>query len=444
MIKDVYYIFFTIALFFVVKKRTEFIFFLPIFNVIADTSYAYFIGFSLPTILRALVLTIFLLFSYPHFKIKSIAIPFYVFFIYVGIMTCLSEEIAYSVKGVYQVLLSMSLFMVGYGIIINLNRYERLLRSLTWIVIFSVVVTLMGYLFGIGKELEYTARDSFGNDEDNVGLLGSGGLYTPGVILALTPILFRLNLKIVYKRVLYFSLFLLYVLILLNVRRTAILIPVIGSLGFLFYASYRRKVLTYASVLVVLMLISFPFYAGYLIKRFEIREAQGRFEEDFYKTEQRYIENIKMFEDISQFKEPAKIIFGLGNNIFAEHVQNGVIVRRMFHSDSAKLFYGVGLFGMMLYITIYIRLFYEISKIPVTRKILIELKAAALGLIFIQIFVSLNGSLNLITFRSVTFLLLGAVLGLSNKIVNLKGYPSSLIKNNLKQNLAAKYSNSNE
>jgi hypothetical protein len=114
------------------------------------------------------------------------------------------------------------------------------------------------------------------------------------------------------------------------------------------------------------------------------------------------------------------ILFGIGNNIFAEHVNNGKIVRRMYHSDSAKLVYGTGLFGFALYLVIYGQMLYLILKIPRV-KILNEYRTGALVVWIISLIVSFNGSITLVTFRSLSFLLIGTFLGMANAVYKSHG-----------------------
>jgi len=420
VIQALYYLFFAVSTYLLIRSKSEFIYLIPLFNVISDTSFNYFLGFSAPTFLRAGILTLFLIYAYPYYKGKTIGKPFYWFFLYVIIMTISSGEFAYSLKGSYQVIVSMALFMTGYGLINCYSRLKRLMKALYWVIIFSVVITALGYLFNIGQALEYTTDSTYEGGPENVGLLGSGGLYTPAVLLILFPFFLKMHFGLMKKWVLYASMLILYIFIILNVRRTAILIPIVGSIGFLLYSNFRRKYIQYLLIGGSLLILLFPLYSSYFMRRYEARENSGRFEEDFYKTEARYIENVEMVESITTFKEPFKVLFGVGNNIFAEHVENNEIARRMFHSDSAKLFYGVGLFGIFLYLAIFVRLIWEILKIP-ARGILKDLKSAALGLVLILLFVSLNGSVNLITFRSVTFLLLGSFIGFAHSIMKTNG-----------------------
>ena len=330
--------------------------------------------------------------------------------IYTILLLIFSSELLYSFRAVAQVFISMLMLLTGYLFCTDYFRFQKIIKSLFWVILVGVAATALGYLFGIGKTLEYAVLEENEAGPEFVGLLGSGGLYGPAVALGLLPLILKDRLY-PYKSWLIISLsFILYVFILLNVRRTAIFIPIIGYLCFLFFSTSKIKTVRFLFIGLVITGLTFPLYRGLLEKRLNVRIEAGRFEKDFYKTEDRYKENIDMIKSITEYKEPLKTFFGFGNNIFAEHIENGIVVKRMYHSDSAKIFYGEGLLGLILYFIFYVHILYKIIKIPGTDK-MNDIKTGALALWSISVFVSINGSLNLMTFRSINFLLLGAFLG---------------------------------
>ncbi|QKG78801.1 hypothetical protein [Tenuifilum thalassicum] len=214
-------------------------------------------------------------------------------------------------------------------------------------------------------------------------------------------------------------------------RRTAILIPIIGLIPHLIFSKYKNQILKYLLLFFTILLISFPLYKDVLLERYELRAEKGRFEKDFYKTEARYIENVEMLDEISKFDDPYKVLFGIGNNAFAEAISNGQVVRRMYHSDTAKLYHSVGLFGLFFYFSIYLILLKEILKIRNVKNNN-HFKIAALGLLFIQLFVSLNGSITIITFRTVSFLFMGAFIGFAKantKMLKHEAFPVNIPHN---------------
>lgn len=325
-----------------------------------------------------------------------------------------------SLKTVVQVILSMSMFIVGYRYITNYVRYQKLLNNLTWVILAGLLATVVGYIFDIGKTLEYTANINHEGNEEYIGLLGSGSLYGPALALALLPLITKSSEEKILQRLLWIFSAVLYIFIILNVRRTVILIPITGLVVFMIFTKGHTLILRYMLFSALLIMLLAPVYRPLLEKRFEVRAESGRFEKGFLKSELRYKENIILLQEVKEFKEPLAILFGIGNNIFAEHVNNGKIVRRMYHSDSAKLVYGTGLFGFALYLVIYGQMLYLILKIPRV-KILNEYRTGALVVWIISLIVSFNGSITLVTFRSLSFLLIGTFLGMANAVYKSHG-----------------------
>jgi hypothetical protein len=420
LIRIIVFIFFIVAIVLVLKMKREFIYFIPIFNVLADVSFNYFEAFSAPTILRAAVLMLFILMFREQLVKMDVLRSMYLFFLYITVIMLFSDEILLSFKSVVQVILSMSVFIAGYKYITVYQRYRRLLEALVWIIITGLIAASVGYIFNIGRALEYTAGTEYKGEPEIIGLLGSGGLYGPALALALLPLIIQNRKKNMPLWFLWLISAGLYIFIILNVRRTAILIPIIGFVSYLIFSRAQVRVIRYLILFSVTLAILAPVYRPLLEKRIEARAERGRFEKGFMKTESRYIENLRLFQQIREFDEPMAIITGIGHNIFAEHIENGKIVRRMYHSDTAKLAYGAGLIGLLLYFVVYGQLLYMILKIPRIR-VLNQYRAGALTLWTISFFVSFNGSISLITFRTMSFLLLGAFLGMARTVYRSHG-----------------------
>jgi hypothetical protein len=316
------------------------------------------------------------------------------------------------------------MLLVGYVYFNDYERLKKLIHGLFWIILAGVIATGLGYLFGIGKVLEYTTNVEYEGGPEAVGLLGSGGLYGPAIALGLFTFILKYRLY-PYKTWIFISLsIVLFIFILLNVRRTAISIPVIGYFSYLLLSKSKIRNIKFLFVGILLLILTFPLYNVLLEKRLDVRIEGGRFEKDFYTTEDRYSENVNIIKSITEFKEPLKILFGIGNNIFAENIISGNVSGRMYHTDSAKIFYGEGLLGLLLYFSLYIQLLIKIIRVPKTG-ILSEIRAGAFALWTISLFVSFNGSINLITFRSINFLLLGAFIGFAYSTIRNNGSISS-------------------
>lgn len=329
-----------------------------------------------------------------------------------------SNEFIYSLRAVVQIVFSMTMYMVGYLIFSKKDGLERILSNLVLVIFFAIAATAVGYLFNVGKELEYTTSSSYENEIEKVGLLGSGGMFVPGMAIGLMPLILKFQKGKVLRFILILSSSLLFLMILLNMRRTAIVVPLIGLSIFFIYLPIRKKFksVRYIFIAVTVLILLFPLYSSILMKRYEVRKEQGRFNKDFIKTENRYKEYIDMTESMLSFNEPLKIMFGYGNNLFADQYENGKAVRRMIHSDIPKIYYSLGIIGLIFYIYIYLAILKKIASIP-AQGFLRILKASSLGLFLISVLISLNGSITLFSFRTLSFLLLGTFIGHAQKLI---------------------------
>ncbi|QQS49722.1 MAG: hypothetical protein IPM71_08815 [Bacteroidota bacterium] len=402
------YAFFLFLLYWVITKRADFIYFIPFFGLGMDMSFNVFVGFGIPAYVRGVVFFIYFFSAHKYITTNRFFLPFYLFFFWISFLLTQSAELLYSFKAVIQVVFSMLTFIVAYNYFNTQQKLFRLLHSLFWVVVVAIVATSLGYLFGIGRSFDYLGKNDV--EEDVIGLLGSSGLYGPGIVIALVPLILKTKPPKYQKILLPILSIVLYIFMLLTIRRTVIMIPIIGLFGLLFFHRHKAQIIKVFILLIAFLLVTYPLYEQVLLQRFEMRKKQGRFEEDFYKTEGRYLENVEIWEQITSFEEPARILFGLGNKIFAENISDKAIAGRMYHTDFAKLFYGVGIFGIILYVFIYLTLFLWLYRVPDEARYA-EYKAAMFAIFLILVFVSINGSINIITYRSIAFLLLGALMG---------------------------------
>jgi hypothetical protein len=300
----------------------------------------------------------------------------------------------------------MMTFIIGLIYFDNIKKLHELNKTMLILLLFSLGASAIGYIYGIGKYFDYDKS----LDPQAIGLLGSSGLYSAAVTIGILPFIAKSLSKHFHRWLLYSSALIVYIFILLNVRRTAIMIPIIGLSTFVWFYQKKGKIVSLMIISLILLLILSPLYKDKLIERFKARQEQGRFEKDFYKTESRYTENIIVFSNAFSFKNPLRSIFGY--EIYASGREK-TAGNRMYHSDSANLLAGTGILGVFLYILIYIKLFkltkcFKYSTIPQVNL----LKSAYYSLLFISLFVSLNGSMTLVSLRSFIFLYLGAILSL--------------------------------
>lgn len=403
LVQRIYYFVFILAIVFLFYRKKHYLTWLPIIYIILDSSFSYFLTLSVVTYLRPVYFSILLIFFLREIKYNSVTGPLYIFLMYTMFLAIFSQEFFYSVKGYMQVFISMMAFPLGLIYFNNILKIDHLNKSILLLIVFSVIVTAVGYLFDIGKSFDYDRKTSL----QTIGLLGSGGMYPAAFAIGILPFLQTSFKKPGLRWILYVSAIICYIFILLNMRRTAILIPVVGLLTFAWFIPNKKKIISVIILLTGVIVMLSPFYKDTLISRFEVREGKGRFEPDFYKTEGRFIENVEVFSQAFSFKDPVRSL--VGHNIYASG--RGEKEYRMYHSDSASLLAGAGIIGMILYLLFYIRLFrlsrYLKNSVLHDRKIF---QTTYLSILFMSIFISLNGSMTLVTIRTIIFLYLGAII----------------------------------
>lgn len=324
---------------------------------------------------------------------------------YTFILVLFSTELFYSIKGFTQVLISLLCFPIGFIYFDNQSKLDRLHKVFFAILIYSLFSSIVGYKFGIGKNFDYDKTQ-----DETIGLLGSSGLYSGALIIGLLPIILPSFRNYFWRVALVVTSLVVYVFILLNVRRTAIMIPIVGLLTFAWFSPNKSKIVGGILFGASVLILASPFYFNKLVERYEVRAEKGRFNEDFYKTENRYEENIYLFNTVFSFDNPLRSM--VGHKIYASGRFDDARTR-MYHSDPANLLAGTGIIGTVLYILIYVAFFRFPRFVKgYNNKNIKMYKTSYYVLLFISLFVSLNGSLMLVSLRSIIFLYLGAMLSL--------------------------------
>lgn len=397
------FVFFALLL---IRLKKNFIVLLPIFNVILDTSFNYFPTLGIVTFFRPMVYLVLFLFVYKKITYNPITKPFYLFFGYTLILVLFSSQIFYSFKGYMQVFISMMCFIIGFIYFTDRGKLNSLNKVALAVMVFTVFSSVMGYVYGIGTILEYTAKEN----PETIGLLRSFGTYSAAVVIGILPLVLSSFRKPFWRWIVFGSAIAVYVFILLNVRRTAIGIPIVGLLTYAWFIPNKSKIFSGLIVAALVLFVLSPFYFDTLSTRYMVREESGRFDEDFYKTEGRFVENISVFSDVFAFNDPIRSFFG--SQIYASGREDEGNIR-MYHSDPASLLAGTGIIGFLLYVYLLVKVFNFRKRFKNFSSPHFRLyKATFYSLFYILLFVSLNGSLLVVTMRTIIFLFLGAILSL--------------------------------
>ena len=347
-------------------------------------------------------------------KIHKSNIFIFLFLCYLLILIPFSSNPFNTFRIYLQVSVSLLMFPVSYFIFNRLKDWKKLNNSMIWIMLIIVINTLIGSIFGFGRRY-YTQDEDF-----LTGFLYGSRLYPGSIALILLPLILPLIQKRKYKLLVYILSFSVFIILVLSMRRTAFLIVLVGYFIY-FIFSVKKKTLLFGILgFICIFYISLPIFNNILTTRFEARKE--RFQLNFYESEGRYIETILVFNDFKSF-ELIKKLFGTELFNSPGNFGEGVLGGRQIHSDILVLIHGSGVVGLVLYLLVHYRIFrtfiYYKKKLPNVAYIK-EMIAVFISLFIIILVVSTIGGIHAITFRSIFFIYLGAILGIFRNIGNEK------------------------
>lgn len=383
----------------------------PLVLFILDSGFTFFPSGSALTYLKAFVtiLPILLYWRTILYNIKRNK-WIVVFILYTLFLLLLSEEILVSSKNLIKAVPPLLYFYIGYSFFKSEKGFATYLKTFYFFLFLVIILGSIGYIFNFGRSFIYG-----GGDLGIVGLLQGGNYYPVAIIITILFALIQTNIYRTSRKIKILTIILMtatYVFILLTMRRTAIVLPIIGILTFLVLnPNLIRKSLVYFFSILLILVLSSTLFIDTLMFRYDVRAERGRFDKNFYETEARYVEILRVSEEVLSFTDLKKSLFGY--NVFAGGMFSDK-KQRVDHTDIAQILGTTGILGALLYILIYssfLRLFFQNSKLGNLLPEIRYLNALFIAVLIVGLFVMLNGSIYIVTFRVTMFLALGALSG---------------------------------
>lgn len=335
----------------------------------------------------------------------------FLYFLYIVIQIPFSTDIMESLRISSKVLLSILMFPIGYYLINTYDRLAILNRSIILMMVIYIINFFYSQFYGIGTA-EYTEGTEFliGNLSDSWNNVT--------YMLMLVPLILITEKN---KKFLVLSLsFILFVLLIIGLKRTSIIGLGIGYMIYVFISGRSFKVISILGVFFVLFIITFPIFESVLEERIYARgdRIQGKVNVIISK-EGRYLETIAVVEETFAFRNPKKVLFGMEAFNSVGNYANGAFGDRQLHIDYNLILNTTGIVGLIWYMIIFY-LIYKKNRLLITyykNNILVTtLNAVFYMLIITQFFTSFGGQMYAITFRSIIYIYLGAILSnLENK-----------------------------
>ncbi len=386
----------------------NYFFALPVINVLLDTLTYYYDRGSFVAIIRfALILPVILYFLMYRFKVHRTNVFLILFLGYALLLVPFSTDLARSAQGYSKVFVSMMMLPISFWAVRDRDDLRKMSVGMVAMAVVMIGYTIIANIYGIGT-YHY-------NNEEETGFssgLTASKIYAGSFYVVALPIMFPLFEKKWLKTFSIVIGVMLMALLLISVRRTAILIILAGLAVYMFYSSYKLR--TYSMVIALLLglVALFPLYGEILIAKMETR-GMDKFSGESLEEEARYRETLAIWNEML-YEDQSILLFGKELFNTPRNYAHGAFGDRRMHIDYNIVTYGSGLMGIFFYLAVIGSLYVYFRKmrgqIPNTRQNQ-ELAAVFLAYMVIFFLVSGIGGMFEITFRSIMFTFLGAILG---------------------------------
>jgi len=385
----------------------QFILIIPILNVVSSLATPFFPGALNPGVIRGIVLTLFLFwYLLVVYQKHSLTIPTIVFVFYLFILCWFSSEPLTSLYIYNKVIITSLLFIVSFQTFNSLEKFNFLLRVIVIALFFQELYFLFSNLTGIGK----------GSYMDDSVLFGETGVNMTKamVVFVLTiPTFLRIEENRRWKLLAFILLLVGILIVILGMKRSAILAMMFGFLTYVVFTPFKSRVLQFLPIALVIIILTSPFYFPIIEKRFQSRQERvsmtyNQLQES--ESEGRMLEVKFTVEDALE-EGAARLFFGF--DLFLKKDFNGH--KRMLHVDYMNMLGGAGLVGLGLFLYLYYKIgwFIWLVRQKVKQNNLInELSAMGFSLIAVQAFLSIGGTMQGVNLRGYILFILGAIVSI--------------------------------
>jgi hypothetical protein len=266
-------------------------------------------------------------------------------------------------------------------------------------------------IFGIGID-QYGSASGFRS-----GAFEYSAIYIGSYLLLTYPLQFQdLKTRFAKNALIVLGVLTLIVLV-LSVRRSALVILFIGVVVYVYlYRAHIGRIALYGFGFFVLLVLAFPLYRDTLEKQIAARgdvfNEKGVAEN--LQEETRLAETIAVYEE--RILTPEVTIFLFGDHLFdsSGNYAGGVHGQRPLHLDVNIILHGAGMIGLILFLMIYVQLFTKFATLKTTLNLPNEknFTAAFIAMFLSHLFLLISGGMITMTFNMISSLYMGGILGL--------------------------------
>ena len=354
--------------------------------------------------------SLFLLVTFYYFlrEFKSIKLfsLLYLFLIYLFCLIPFSSNIIYSLSNLASTTIWILILPVSFLVIDTGLKFKKLINSIAFIGVLYILNIIISTLFNIkGK--------SYSGEIFDVGNVFTEGLNSMAYLLTASPLILHLNPK--HKRLILILSVVIFILVVVQMKRISIIAIVVGLVINLLMSRSRINIFYGLIISSLFMFVAYPLFENTLQKQIKARER--RLSTENIEEEGRYQETFVVLDEII-FSGETRLIF-FGKEVFNSpgNYANGKYGRRMIHNDYNVILHGAGLIGLMLFIFWPVPLFIFYKKIKISAKIYLEdkklfdyMNVTFISFLIIGYILSISGGVNAILFNSIRMAVLGAIL----------------------------------
>ena len=415
-----YFLFYIIslALFAITTKDKKLIVaYFPLICIIFDITVMHSVrvqGVSTIATYRGMITLLLLIFLWiKYVKLEKYFTPlliyiFYLCFLFLIKSPSINSYLA-SFSHILKINISICLYPLAYYTIRDLKYLKKLNDALVLTLAIFIIYILVVNIFNIGQNMYVNIDgDSYGTrGVINSGMLGGNSANILAYIILLIPLInvtIHRKFKIV-KNILFISAIIILALIL---RRSSIIIVIMGYLIYLFSIKNKPIYYKYIALIPIIFILTWPIYGDFLMNAIYLRGIET-FQVEIVESEKRTIESTFILAKAISFQDPIYSLFG--GNILTNPNIPGTSLYRSLHSDYTVIVHKSGLIGLVLYLLILIAIikhYYSLKKLHYNDL----LSTVFWILILTSSALAYPGRFTSITFRSIVFLYLGSILGI--------------------------------
>ena len=356
-------------------------------------------------IIRAVVLFAAATWFFSTKKVKSVTFNWLMLFslwiVIMGVVTWMRYD--FFPDKVLKVFLGSVAFAYGLFFINSFQRFIELNRVYMISIIIILLTILIANFTGVSYKLYADTGFSFGGQGVNIAKNLTVFVLPFPIYLILTKKKGQgLALRIIYVICL--------VLIILSLKRGAMLGLLLGMAAYFMTSGRQGKFLRNSLIVFAVLFFTYPLYESVLQQTFMARQDNFSLEEKDIESEGRFTEYKMTVQDI-RHKSILRVITGEGVQAESKYFN----IPRLHHTDLFSILFGSGAIGLVLYIMTYYGAFKETKFFRILEKkkpMVREMRAVIYALIAGLIGLSLSGVYHTIDLRAAAFLYIGGCLGL--------------------------------